>query len=470
LRAKEYSKVYNEDGMIIKNHGGKLRIGLVFPNSYRVGMANLAIHSLYRWFNSNPEIVCERYFLPDVITNKIPRTIETNAPLADMDVIAFTLSYELDALNIVRILQMCGIPPLVNDRTKGPLIIAGGAVAAYNPHLISSFCDAVLMGDAEPVIDELMSCLIDGKDVSEITGMVNTETVIDYKNRQVEHDLDRLQVYSSVYCEDAEFSDMGLIEIGRGCPYGCRFCVASHCFRPARWRSFNALMPAISEMSQYKKKIGLVGASVTDHPQILQICERLLSMGLSPSPASMRADALTMDLLELLVRGGTRSITLAPEAGNESLRRKAGKTVTDDALISACIRAKQAGINSVKMYFIVGLPGENDDDIRDIATLTQKIMKESGMRLSAGCSIFIPKPGTPWANEKMVSISDAKKKLSLLKSEIHGVTLTTENPREAEMQGILSSGGTEISNNIIKIANAGKISIAEMLNILSVNE
>jgi radical SAM superfamily enzyme YgiQ (UPF0313 family) len=263
---------------------------------------------------------------------------------------------------------------------------------------------------------------------------------------------------------------MGLIEIGRGCPYGCRFCVASHCFRPARWRSFNALMPAISEMSQYKKKIGLVGASVTDHPQILQICERLLSMGLSPSPASMRADALTMDLLELLVRGGTRSITLAPEAGNESLRRKAGKTVTDDALISACIRAKQAGINSVKMYFIVGLPGENDDDIRDIATLTQKIMKESGMRLSAGCSIFIPKPGTPWANEKMVSISDAKKKLSLLKSEIHGVTLTTENPREAEMQGILSSGGTEISNNIIKIANAGKISIAEMLNILSVNE
>jgi len=467
LRAKEHSQAYNETGTIIKNHGGKIRIGLVFPNSYRVGMANLAIHSLYRWFNANPDIVCERYFLPDEITSKIPRTIETNAPLADMDVIAFSLSYELDALNIVRILQMCGIPPLAVDRTKGPLIIAGGAVAAYNPHLISSFCDAVLMGDAEPVIDELMNSLIERQDVAEIPGMVTTETIIDYKNRQVARDLDRLQVYSSVYCADAEFADMGLIEIGRGCPYGCLFCVASHCFRPARWRSFDAIMPAIREMGQYRKKIGLVGASVTDHPQILQICDELLSMGLSPSPASMRADALSTDLLALLVRGGTRSITLAPEAGNETLRRKAGKVVTDDALTSACLRAKQAGINSVKMYFIIGLPGETDDDIRDITKLTQRIMKETGMRLSAGCSIFIPKPGTPWANEQMVSTSNAKKKLNLLKSEMRGVTLTTENPREAEIQGIFSNGGMEIADKMIKIATEGKMSTAEMLTILS---
>ncbi len=467
MKYKEKSLIYNEDGVIKKNHGGKVRIGLVFPNSYRVGMANLAIHSLYRWFNSYPDIVCERYFLPDTITNKIPRTIESNTPLADMDVIAFTLSYELDALNIIRILMMCGINPLSKDRVNAPLIIAGGAVAAYNPHLISSFCDAVLMGDAEPVVADIVTALVDQAEIYDIPGMITADTVIDYHNRQVEHNLNRMPVYSSVYCEDAEFSDMGLIEIGRGCPYGCRFCVASHCFRPARWRSYDSIMPAIREMSNFRNKIGLVGASVTDHPQITDICEELLKMGLSPSPASMRADALSTDLLQLLVRGGVHSITLAPEAGNEILRRKAGKTVTDESLVNACLRAKQAGINAVKMYFIIGLPDETDDDIRDITNLTRRIIKETGMRLTVGCSIFIPKPGTPWANEKMISINESKRRLNILKSETRGITFTTENPREAEIQGIFSNGGIELAEKMIKIADIDKISTTEILEILS---
>ena len=233
---------------------------------------------------------------------------------------------------------------------------------------------------------------------------------------------------------------MALVEVGRGCPYGCRFCVASHVYRPARWRSLASLLPVIADGLQHRRRVGLIGASVTDHPQILALCEEILRQGGEPSPASMRADALTPELLALLA-GNVRTVTLAPETGTEALRRRVGKgRLRDDALITAACRIAAAGIPQLKLYFIVGLPDETDDDVLAIPALVRQLADASGLRVSVGCSVFVPKPGTPFAREPMVSEREAKRKLEIIRRGLPRRTdFTHESARRSYWQGVLGA-------------------------------
>jgi len=450
-----------EIGTIRKDPGGKMRVALLYPNRYEVGMSNLGFQTLYRLFNARDDVVCERAFLPEVIRPQtVLRTLESDYRLSEMDVVAFSVSFELDYVNIPRMLCLGGIEPFASER-RHPLVLAGGATLSYNPEPIAPFLDIAVIGEAEDVVNPLVDALHGASEtevhdaLAMLPGVYLPTDGASPTPRLAVRNLNATPIYNQIFTEHTEFGGMALVEIARGCPHACSFCIASHAYRPARWRDTEALLPAIERGLQYRKRVGLIGASVTDHPQIVPLCEEILRRGGQPSPASMRADMLTDELLTLLAAGGVQTITLAPETGRESLRRQVGKTLSDDALFAAAQRARRAGISQMKLYFIAGLPGETEEDVAAIPALALRLAKESGMKVSVGCSIFIPKPGTPFARKPMITQRDARRKLDSINKSLHGqLEFTAERTRWSYWQAVLARGGRELAPALAVIAES----------------
>ena len=321
-----------EIGTIRKDPGGKMRVALLYPNRYEVGMSNLGFQTVYRLLNAREDVVCERAFLPaEIRAHTTLRTLESDYRLSEMDVIAFSVSFELDYVNIPRMLRLGGVEPFAAQR-QGPMVLAGGATLSYNPEPIAPFLDMAVIGEVEEVLDPLLEALRGASEeaahgmLAALPGVYLPADGPTPTARLAVRDLNAVPVYNQIFTEHTEFGSMGLVEIARGCPYGCFFCIASHVYRPARWRDLAGLLPVIARGLEHRVRVGLIGASVTDHPQIVPLCEEILRRGGQPSPASMRAEALSDDLLALLAAGEVRTITLAPEAGRESLRRQVGKS------------------------------------------------------------------------------------------------------------------------------------------------
>ena len=444
----------DEVGTIRKDPGGKLRVALCYPNSYAVGMSNLGFQTLYRLLNADPRVVCERAFLTDGATP--PRTLESDRPLGEMDVIAFSVSFEMDYPHIARMLHLAGVPLFAAERA-GPLVIAGGATLAYNPEPIAPFLDAAVIGEADLMVPALVDALTAEGDVLEALAAIPgvylpARGPLPVVRLLIPH-LDDAPVYTQVFTPHTEFGEMGLLQVGRGCPYGCRFCVASHVFRPLRWCSLAGLERSLDRLLPYRRRIGLIAASVTDFPEIMPLCEMILSRGGEPAPASMRADALTPELLALLARGHVRTVTLAPEAGTVALRRQVGKHLSDEAVLAAAVRIAQAGIHQLKLYFIVGLPGETAEDVAAIPALARRVAAASGLRVSVGCSALVPKPGTPFARQPMAAEADLKRKFATIRRALRGdIHFTHESPRWAFWQAALARGGRELAPALALIA------------------
>ena len=448
----------DEVGTIRKDPGGKLRIALLYPHSYAVGMSNLGLQTIYRLFNAQADVVCERAFLPDPGSTTI-RTLESGSALGDMDVVAFSVSFELDYPHIPRMLRLAGIEPFAAQR-RGPLVIAGGATVCYNPEPIAPFLDAAVIGEADELIPALAEALRAAvgsgslEALAALPGVYVPARGTAPVERLIVRAVDAAPTYTQVFTPHTEFGAMGLLQVGRGCPYGCHFCVASHVFRPVRWRSLAALQDTLAHLLPFRRRIGLIGASVTDHPAILPLCEEILRQGGEPSPASMRADALTPELLALLARGNVRTITLAPEAGRESLRRATGKRLTDASLFTAAAEIARAGISQLKLYFIVGLPGETEEDVLAIPALATQLAQVSGLRVSVGCSALVPKPGTPYARQSMAAERDIRRKFTLIRRGLPWqMEFNSESARWAYWQAVLARGGREIAPALALLAD-----------------
>ncbi len=448
-----------EEGACRKDWGGRLPIALAYPNSYYLGMSNLGIHAVYRLLNREDSVVCERVFREG--GNGEGKTavlsVESRRRLTDFAVIAFSISYELDYFNVVSILKASGIPLRAVDRDeRHPLVIAGGPCVAANPMPLSPFFDCLCIGEAEAILPKMLPVLEEGiggrrdellKTLASLPGVYvpqyNGRTVA----RQRVANLDDFPVTSVILTPDTELGDLYLIEVQRGCNWSCRFCLVSTVFSPARFRSVGRLLETAEEGLKYRPRLGLVGPAVSDHPQLEELLTGLLRMGAKFAISSLRVNRLSDRILEAIARGGARTITIAPEAGSERLRQVIKKDIGEEDVRRVVGKAAELGIKQIKLYFMVGLPSETDEDIEEIIRLTLESRavlerKQSGTRLTLNVAPFVPKAGTPFQWLPMASLPTLDKRLTRLKSVLpaKGIKVKSESPAWSQVQAVLARG------------------------------
>ena len=465
-------RLAREEGTIIKDWGGRLPIALVYPNSYYLGMSNLGLHTLYSQLNRYRDIVCERVFQEreNQERNIPPLSLESGRPLAAFKVVAFTISYELDYLNVVSMLKASSIPPLSADRDEShPLVIAGGPCITANPLPLSPFFDGFGIGEAEKLLPGLLPAIIDNaggkrtglwKALVGLPGMyVPSMPPATSVNRQRAENLDQFPVSSAILTRDTELGGLYLIEVERGCPWRCRFCLVSTVFRPMRFRSVATLLSQAKEGLRYRQRMGLVGPAVSDYPHLEELLAGLRDMGAQFSISSMRAGRLPEGVLAEIAAGGARTVALAPEAGSERLRQLIDKNIGEDDIVDAVGRLARHGVKQLKLYFMVGLPTETDEDIVEIVKLTRQCKQlldrqAKGARLSLNIAPFVPKASTPFQCLPMAPVETLKNRIARLKDSLapEGIQLKCESPAWSEVQTVLARGDVNVAQVLNTIA------------------
>lgn len=440
-----------ERNAVIKDWRGKLRVALVYPNLYRAGMANLGMHVLYDLLNSIEDCYCERFFLD------FERSLETGSPLRDFDIIAFSWQFELDALNMLKILKRGEIPAGREERKGKPLVIVGGP-CAVNPLPLANFADVFLIGEAEGVIFEFIEKYREGG-LESLAGMgpLYLPGIKETAVRAYSSNLDDYHPTTQVMSPGASFGESLLVEVCRGCNRGCRFCMGGYIFRPRRERGLDNLVQIIEEGIEQSrpKKIALIGASASDHSEMDALCEFLGETGLGISMPSVRADTLTRSLVKTIVKSGQRSLTIAPES-NQRVRGLMGKRMDDEDILGAARLAFETGIKTLKLYLMVGYPGESVKDVEETAKLLRDIRKAGKGRVKASVAPFVPKPHTPLQWSGMEDIKDTKRKLRILKKEAP-VEVEVESPRLARLQTIIARGDEKIGEILERALDASAI-------------
>ena len=450
---KKFSRLEKERGYIIKS-GAQLKFALVYPNFYNVGMSNLGIHIIYKLLNSMPNVSCERFFLPEVLS------VETQTPLNQFDVIGFAVSFEQDYFNVVKMLQLAKIKLRADERTKfDPIIIAGGPCATFNPEPLSLIFDAFVIGEGEVILPPFIEVILENlprletlEKISQVAGMY-VPTFPKKVSRQWLKNLDEFPAHSVIITDDTEFN-MYLIETARGCGHHCRFCMAGYCFRKPRNRSLEVLKAEVDAAKIYGKKIGLMGAAISDYPQINELCKYILDANLEMSVASFRADSVTKELVEALVKSGLKTLTVAPEVGSKKMCAVVNKNLTEENIFNAVELGIAAGLKNFKLYFMIGLPFEELADVEEIATLTTRLKKFVGAgKLTLSVNPFVPKPFTPFQWSKFADKKYLNAALKILRSELknlRGVEIISESIKSAEVQAILARGDRRIAELVVK--------------------
>jgi len=462
-----------ETGTIRKDWGGRLPIALVFPNTYYLGMSSLAVHSLYRMWNARDDVVCERAFAglgASARPGREPATVlslESASPLDYFPILAVTLTYEMDYFNLVALLRAANIPPRAAERDEThPLILAGGPAITANPEPLAPLLDAITIGEIEPIFQQLTDALgtmTEGRDaafhaLAGIPGVYlphhpdpadSTRPVA----RLWLLDLDCEPTYSAVLTPNTEFAGMGLIEIARGCGRGCRFCLAGYGYRPPRERSAESILAQARTLLEHTDRLGLVSAAVSDHSQIDELAVELRRMGARISVSSLRVDPLSVPLLGALAESGTRTLTIAPEAGSERLRRVINKTVTEDDVLHAVEQAADHGFGQIKLYFMLGLPTEDQDDVEAMVVLVRECAARFPGQTTVNVTPFVPKAGTPFQRVAQAPAKVVKRRLEYVEKELRreGVAIKGESPAWAEIQGALARGDRRVAEALLAV-------------------
>jgi radical SAM superfamily enzyme YgiQ (UPF0313 family) len=451
-----------EEGAIVKDWGGRLPFALIYPNSYYLGMSNLGIHAIYKLLNNNLRVLCERVFYePD--SKNAPAAIESGRPLTDFAVLAFSISYEMDYFNVLAVLRAAGIPLYSGERDEShPLIIGGGPCITANPLTLAPFFDCLCIGEAEAILPGMIPSLFEGigesrdnllRSLSRLPGVYIPPYPLEKGvARQWTKDLDEFPVTSVVLTPDTELGELFLIEVERGCQRGCRFCLVNSAFAPMRFRSVENMVKQAWEGLHYRRRIGLVGPSVTDHPQFSELLAGLLKLNAELSVSSMHIKAISPDILEALTKGKAQTITIAPEAGSQRLREVINKGISHDDIMAAADMIAGYNFAQLKLYYIVGLPTETDEDAEEIVKLTLAIKERleqrgSNTRIILTASPFVPKAGTPFQWLPMASPETLGQRLTILRSTLplKGVKLNEESPAWSQIQGVLARGDDKLA-------------------------
>ncbi|HWR39755.1 MAG TPA: TIGR03960 family B12-binding radical SAM protein [Patescibacteria group bacterium] len=482
---------------------GRSPMALAYPNSYHVGMSNLGLHIIYQQVNRRGDTACERFFLPDSRTRAEHRrtntpllSVETQQPLHQFPLIAFAVSFEMDYFNLLEMLELGRVPLLAAERDeRHPLVIIGGPCATFNPEPLADFVDLCVVGEGEEVIHELLDTYYQGREQNlsrrelllrlaalkgiyvpsfyqpvysaekRFSGMETLAAVPAKIERRWIRDLDRYPAEAVIFTENTEFKDMFLMEVARGCGRHCRFCMAGYCFRRPRNRSLDVLQQAVKRAGEFRKKVGLVGAAISDYPEINELCGWIRRQDMGLSVASLRADSLTPELVAALKDSGHRTLTLAPEAGSERMRRVINKGLDEQTLLRAVDMAMAAGIPHIRLYIMIGLPEERDEDLAAIVRLALTVknrMRGSGGhgRLTLSVNPFIPKPFTPFQWSPMALQQEVTAKIKQLQHEfkqVKGIELLVESPREAYVQAVLARGDRRLGAVLKDAVAAGGV-------------
>lgn len=500
LKEKLAARLSRERGHTVYPPGGRTRFALAYPNSYFVGMSNLGLHIIYDILNRRPDTACERFFLPDGRElDEYRRTqtpllsMETQTPLSDFAVVGFAVSFEMDYFHLLDMLEAGRVPVLASEREeRDPLVIAGGPCATFNPEPLSLFVEAFVIGEGEETIGRFMDALqgakADGADrtetlrrLSHVPGIyVPSLYEYDYKEsgalaairaagdapsrveRQWVKNLDDYPAHTVVVTDETEFN-LYLIETARGCGRHCRFCMAGYCFRRPRNRSLGVLKEAVNAAKVYGKRIGLMGAAISDYPEIDALSGHILSEGLAMSVASFRADSVTEEMIHCLAESGMKTITLAPEAGSARMRSVINKGIEEEHLFRAMALGMAAGIRHYRLYIMIGLPCEKPEDVDAIGALVGRLKDyleahESRGTLTLSVNPFIPKPFTPFQWAAMADkayIEAALKRLKKALSGRKGIEMIAEPTKSAYIQGVLARGDRRVSRALYRAHSAG---------------
>ena len=475
------NKLNKETGYVIHKAGGRTKFALVYPNVYHVGMSNLGIHIIYDLLNQRTDTSCERFFLPERKTieqiekSKSPLlSLETQIPLYKFPLIGFAISFEPDYFNILKILELGKVKLQSAERGElDPIIIAGGPCATFNPIPLAKFVDAFVIGEGEvvmpPLLDTIYAAKSEGltrsdilKKLSEVDG-VYVPAHSKVTKRQWLKDFDNKPSHTVIITDDTEFN-MYLIETARGCGRHCRFCMAGYCFRRPRNHSLEVLVKEVEAAKHYNKKIGLMGAAISDYPQIDELCGAITSAGLKMSVASFRADSVTKNLVEALAASGAKTLTIAPEAGSNKMRAVINKGIEEAHVFNTIKLGLEAGIKNYRLYFMIGLPFETLEDVEAIVDLTNRLKdymdaETNGGKLTLSVNPFIPKPFTPFQWSPMADKKYIDEAVKLIRSSLKrkNIEIISESTREAAIQAVLSRGDEKISEVLLSAHKNGGI-------------
>ena len=491
-RAREL--LAKEVGYVRKPHGGRLRIALAFPNTYFVGMSNLGFQTVYSLFNAEDGIVCERTFLPPKSEVEALRasgaglvTLESQTPVREFDIFALSVSFEWDYTNVLTLLRLAGIPLRAADRTRhDPIVMIGGAVTFVNPEPLAPFADIIAAGEGEALIPPLVHAFREATDRSDMLRRLVNERgfyvpafydVTYAADGTIEQFVTRdgtaappvvrkaaLRATDAVdppatriFTPETEFGSRFLVEVVRGCANLCRFCWAGYNYLPVRAFPKDRIIELAKQARPHSNRVGLVSIALCDHPQIEEILTELVEMGYSISPASLRLDDLTPTILRLLRQSGERTITIAPETGSDRLRRVINKTMTNDEILAAADSIFSTGFENLKLYFMLGIPTETDDDLVAIRDLTQQLReimlthaRPRGQvgRIVASVNPLVPKPATAYQwlpMEDDASIERKIKRMRSLTADIDNVYFNIKSERHSFYQALLSLGDRRVA-------------------------
>jgi radical SAM superfamily enzyme YgiQ (UPF0313 family) len=478
---------------------------LIYPNQYYVGMSNLGFQTIYGLLNERPNVVCERAFLPTAeeqeklcSQHRPLLSLESRRPLSDFEILAFSLSFENDFINLLAILDLAGIPlESLERKPLDPLIIAGGVAAFLNPEPLAEFVDVFLLGEAEEVLPASMDIYQNIRDAKhprddflfrlasvggayvprfyeplyDKNGFIREVLVKPPFPEQVRRtyvkDIDGFITKSVVSTPHTEFGDMMLLEVNRGCPRHCFFCSACSVYSPYRNRSLRNLTTAAAEAIGKGKRIGLTGAAVSDHPEFEPLCEFIVNHGGTFSLASIRLDNITDPLCRSFKMGGVKTVALAPEAGSERLRTLVRKGITEEDILRATEILLENEILNLRLYFLVGIPTETDEDVEAIIQLTRRLkhrMLQKGKslgrlgKITLSINGLIPKPSTPFQWAPFEEIRRLHQKLRSIRSGLKkeaNVSVTHDVPKWSYIQSLLSRGDRRVGKLLLAAHRSG---------------